>query len=97
MIRRGGEIFLEPALAADVVRAAAATGTRTLGLENILVDDGAVFPALSRIADASGQTTDNAARCVVGLLEGPCADPPTTRRSARLRCERTSHGGCRAR
>ena len=58
-------------------RAAAASGFRTLGLEGFLVDDGAVYPALSRIADASGQTADDAARWLVGLLEGPWADPPT--------------------
>lgn len=76
-VRRGAETFLEPALAAKVIRAAAAAGIRTLGLEGFLVDEDWVYPALSRIADASNLSATEAAHRLLGLLEGDWADAPT--------------------
>lgn len=76
VVRRGGETFVTPGLAIDVIDQAAALGVKPLGLEGFLVSDEAVYPAMSRIADASSVPDSEAASWLRSLLTGPWATAP---------------------
>ena len=77
-IRRGGETFLSVDAARDLIEEADRRGVRVLGLEGFLIGDGAVYPALSRVADFSDASPRDAVAQAKHLLEGAWASAPTT-------------------
>jgi hypothetical protein len=77
VVRRGNEIFVSADAVHELLEQAQRTETLVLGLEGFIVDDESVYPALSRIADFSRLTPEEAAGEALALVNGPWRLPPT--------------------
>jgi hypothetical protein len=76
IVRRGNEWFLDVAAVPDLIAQARERDVKVLGLEGFLIGEGGTYPALSRIADFSKDSTDVAWRRAIALLDGEWAAPP---------------------
>ena len=72
----GGEVWVRSEDALAAVELAAREGFRLLGLEGFIVGPEGVYPAMSRIADFSGDTASSLVAAET-LLRGEWSDPPT--------------------
>ncbi len=79
VLQRGNETFIDPVACVELINEAEQAGVRVLGLEGFLIDDESVYPALSRIADFSGDA-GVVAPCAHAraLLTGAWRSPPTS-------------------
>ncbi len=77
IIHRGSDTFIAADAIPRLVDQAQHKGLKVLGLEGFLVDSENVYPALSRIADFSGDSPATSAARAQELLQGPWAEPPT--------------------
>lgn len=71
------EWFVSAERVVELLGEAQALGVGVLGLEGFLIDEGATYPALGRIADFSYDTPEKAAQQACELLAGSWADAPT--------------------
>lgn len=77
VVKRGSEWFVDATVAPDLVAEAAHREIKVLGLEGFLIDDGGIYPALSRIADFSDDAPEEANRKAIALLNGEWAIAPS--------------------
>lgn len=78
VIRHGGETYIKAEAVTDLLGQAEGQGLTVLGMEGFLVSGQNVYPALSRIADFSGNTGPESIARARALLAGPWASPPTS-------------------
>jgi hypothetical protein len=78
VLRHGNEWLVAAEAAPDLVAEANRRGVKVLGLEGFLIDGDATYPALTRIADFSGDPPEVANRRALALLAGDWSSPPTS-------------------
>ena len=77
VVRRGNEWYVDAFAVPDVIADATNRQVKVLGMEGFLIGERATYPALSRIADFSNDSSDVAGRKALALLDGEWAAPPT--------------------
>ena len=76
VVKHGSEWFVDAAAAPILVIEASERNVKVLGLEGFLIDETGIYPALSRIADFSNDTPEEANRKALALLNGEWAVAP---------------------
>ena len=64
VVKHGSEWFVDAAAAPILVIEASERNVKVLGLEGFLIDETGIYPALSRIADFSNDTPEEANRII---------------------------------
>jgi hypothetical protein len=77
VICHSGETYIKAEAVADLLDQAERHGSTVLGLEGFLISERTVYPALSRVADFSGDSGPESIAHARALLAGPWALPPT--------------------